>query len=141
MAKTSLVMALLMVGAFLAGVSGAAVVKEVHFAPGSNAALVEGAVIRGERDRYTLTARAGQKMAVSITAVEKNAAVAIYQPGYTVGQDADGILEVKGTALPGASEMDDATAWKMELPGTGRYLIVVSPTRGNATYKLKVSIH
>ena len=79
-------------------------------------------------------------MAVSITALEKNAAFTIYQPGYKAGKDADGIMEIKGATLQGAGEGDDATTWRGVLPTSGKYLILVGGTRGNATYKLKISI-
>jgi hypothetical protein len=139
--KVKLWLVLLMVGVLLTGIGEAASVKEVKFPPGNNSTLIQGSVIRGESDQYFLTAKAGQKMEVSITAVEKNAAFAIYQPGYKVGKDADGILEIKGTTLQGAGEGEDATAWKGVLPSSGKYLILVGGTRGNATYKLKVAIH
>ena len=135
-----LILAVLLVGAFLTGVIQAAVVQEVHFAKGKNSTLIKQSVIRGESDQYYLTAKAGQKLEVSISAVEKNAAFAIYQPGYKAGKDADGILEIKGTALKGAGEGEDATAWKGDLPSSGKYLILVGGTRGNATYKLKITI-
>ncbi len=134
-------LAVLMVGALLAGVAEAGVSKEVSFAKGSNSTLIESSVVRGENDQYFLTGKAGQKMEVSISAAEQNAAFAIYQPGYKAGKDADGILEIKGTALPGAGEGEDATAWKGALPSPGKYLILVGGTRGNATYKLKITIH
>jgi hypothetical protein len=139
--KMKLMLALLMVGAFLTGVTQAAVVQEVHFAKGKNSTVIAGSAIRGESyNQYTLTAKAGQKLAVSITALEKNAAFAIYQPGYKAGKDEDGILEIKGSVLKGAAEGEDATAWQGVLPKSGKYLILVGPTRGNATYKLKISI-
>lgn len=124
---------------FLAGICQAGVIKEVRFAKGKSSALIAGAVIRGESDQYTLTAMAGQMMEVSITALEKNAAFAIYQPGYKAGKDADGLLEIKGTALQGAAEGEDAITWKGVLPASGKYMILVGPSRGNATYKLKIS--
>jgi hypothetical protein len=102
---------------------------------------VSGGVIRGESDQYSLAAKEGQKMEVVITALEKNAVFTIYQPGYQVGKDADGILEVKGATLPGAGGGDDTAYWKGDLPKSGAYLILVRSTRGNAAYKLKVSIH
>jgi hypothetical protein len=139
--KIRLVLALLMVGAFLTGVVEAGVSKEVSFAKGSNSTLIEASVVRGESDQYFLTGKAGQEMEVSISAVEQNAAFAIYQPGYKAGKDADGILEIKGAALKGAGEGEDATAWKGVLPSSGKYLILVGGTRGNATYKLKITIH
>jgi len=133
-------LAWLMVGALLTGVGEAGVNQEVEFPSGKTSVLIEQSVIRGESDQYFLTAKAGQKMEVSITALEKNAAFAIYQPGYKAGKDEDGILEIKGTSLKGAGEGEDATAWEGVLPASGKYLILVGPTRGNATYKLKITI-
>ncbi len=133
-------LAVLLVGALLTGVVQAAVVQEVQFAKGKSSTLIKQSVIRGESDQYFLTAQAGQKLAVGISALEKNAAFTIYQPGYEAGKDADGILKIKGTTLKGAGEGDDATAWKGALPASGKYLILVGGTRGNATYQLKITI-
>lgn len=138
--KMRLMLAVLLAGVFLTGVGEAAVIQEVHFAKGSNSTLIKQSVIRGESDQYFLTAKAGQKMEVSITALEKNAAFAIYQPGYKVGKDADGILEIKGATLKGAGEGEDAATWKGDLPASGKYLILVGGTRGNATYKLRITV-
>jgi hypothetical protein len=134
-------LAVLLVGALLTGVAAAGVSKEVSFATGSNSTLIAASVVRGQSDQYFLTGKAGQKMEVSISAVEKNAVFAIYQPGYKAGKDAEGILEINGVALPGAGEGEDATAWTGVLPSSGKYLILVGGTRGNATYKLKITIH
>ena len=80
-------LAWLMAVVLLAGVCDAGVVEEVKFTPGSDSALLAGSVVRGERDQYFLTAKAGQKMEVSITAVEKNAVFSIYQRfAYSIGQ-------------------------------------------------------
>jgi hypothetical protein len=136
-----LIAAWMMMGVLFTGVVEAAVSQEVKFPAGQASTLIEQSVIRGESDQYFLTAKAGQQMEVSITAVEKNVAFAIYQPGYKAGKDADGILEIKGTSLQGAGEGEDATTWSGVLPAAGKYLILVGPTRGNATYKLKISIH
>lgn len=138
--KIRLMLAVLLVGALLTGVAAAGVAKEVSFAQGSNSTLIQGSVIRGESDQYFLTAKAGQKMEVSISALEQNAAFTIYQPEYKATKDADGILEIKGATLKGAGEGEDATVWKGVLPSSGKYLILVGGTRGNATYKLKISI-
>jgi hypothetical protein len=139
--KIRSMLAVLMIGAFLTAVAAAGVSKEVSFVNGSNSAVIAASVVRGESDQYFLTAKAGQKMEVSISAVEKNAAFAIYQPGFKAGRDADGILEINGAALPGAGEGEDATAWTGVLPSSGKYLVLVGGTRGNATYKLKIIIH
>lgn len=122
------------------GICEAGVKKDVQFPRGSTTTMIEQSVIRGERDLYYLTAKAGQTMDVSISALEKNAVFQIYKPGSKIAME-DGIQEVKGETLPGVGEEDDATAWNGVLPVSGKYLIVVGGTRGNATYKLKIGIH
>lgn len=100
--------------------------QRVRFARGRTTAVLNGAVVRGTQDRYILGARSGQTMIVHITSREKNAVFAI------LGPDA--------TALEGAEEGTDAMDWTGTLPLTGDYSIWVSPTRGNATYTLEVTI-
>ncbi len=100
--------------------------QRVRFARGRTTAILKGAVVRGTEDRYILGARAGQTMIVHITSREKNAEFLIQDPN--------------GTAVEG---MDDGLAdrdWTGELPVSGDYSIWVSPTRGNATYTLEVTI-
>jgi len=65
-------------------------------------------------------------MIVHITSLEKNAVF------YVVGPD--------GGALAGAEDGADVSDWKGALPTSGDYSIVVSPTRGNATYTLEITI-
>lgn len=98
----------------------------LRFKRGRSSAVVEDAVVRGTQESYVVGARAGQRLQVSITSLEKNAAFHIRQPG--------------GKTLPRAGEMDDATRWSGKLPRTGDYTIVVGSTRGNATFKLSVAI-
>ena len=76
---------------------------------------------------YILNARAGQKMKVDISSVEDNATFQITRPD-------------KSQLLPGAAFDDDAKHWNGELPESGDYTIEVAPTRGNATYRLKIEI-
>lgn len=131
---------LMILSALTAEVCDAGVTQEIRFPQGSNSTVIEQSVIRGERDLYYLTARAGQTLAVSLSALENNAVFAIYKPGYAVTSDKDGFTEIKGAALAGAGESDDATAWESSLPVSGKYLIVVGGTRGNATYRLKITV-
>ena len=102
------------------------ITKRVKFPKGKSSVTLANAVIRGEQDTYILGARSGQRMTVKITALENNAAFQIKGPD--------------GDYLEGAGEMDDATNVTVTLPGTGDYRIVVGGTRGNASYKLTVSI-
>ena len=100
--------------------------RRVRFARGATSAVVEGAVIRGDRDRYVVAARAGQRLQLAITSREDNAVFQLYAPG--------------GRPLRGAGEMDDARRWAGAPPATGDYVVVVGGTRGNASYRLTVSI-
>jgi hypothetical protein len=100
--------------------------QRVRFARGRTTAVLKGAVVRATQDRYILGAREGQTMIVHITSREKNAVFTILDPS--------------GTALAGTDEGSDAMDWTGELPLSGDYSIWVSPTRGNATYTLEVTI-
>ena len=100
--------------------------KRVRFPRGHTTATLKNSVVRGTRDRYTLGARAGQKMSIQITSIEKNAVFTIYTPD--------------GGTLEGAGEGEDASRWSGALPTSGDYVIEVGGTRGNATYTLKVTV-
>lgn len=113
----------LLLGAFLAQDAP----RRIRFARGAISAVVEGAVVRGERAVYLAGARAGQRMRVQVTSPENNAVFQLRGPG-GVGM------------LPGAGEGDDATAWSGVLPRSGDYRVVVGGTRGNAEYRLRVEI-
>lgn len=123
--RTFLAVALLLAGSVAAPAKG--VNKKVRFARGSTSATVDGAVARGDRDRYTVGAKAGQRMTVRVYSLENNAVFQVYRPG---GK----------RALAGAGAGEDATSWEGELPSTGNYVIVVGGTRGGAEYSLSISI-
>lgn len=116
---------------FFNGVSAQGVTEEIQFKKGESSARIEGTIIRGDRDQYLLTARSGQALSVFIKSLENNAVIEIY-----------GEVEGGWTALPGADDSDDTTHWEGRLPegGSGRYKIIVSSIRGNASYVLKVKI-
>ncbi|GMU58116.1 MAG: hypothetical protein AMXMBFR33_72620 [Candidatus Xenobia bacterium] len=96
--------------------------EEIRFRPGADSATVQGAVIRGERDTYTIGAGEGQKIWIRLTSLESNAVFDLYSPGE------EPLGESEATQLEG------------RLPESGTYRIVVSPSRGNAEYTLKVTI-
>jgi hypothetical protein len=101
--------------------------KKVRFARGTSSTKIKGAVIRGDRDRYYLSAKAGQTMSVKITSLEKNAVFQIYFAG-------------EQESLSGAGEEDGAMNWSGRLTDDNEYVIVVGGTRGNAIYTLTISI-
>jgi len=114
--------------------------KPIFFATGSTSGTVGGRVLRGERNLYSVSAKAGQTMTVSLTTPDGNAVFQLYEPGTTIGRDNDGLLEFHGKALHGAAEGEDATRWQGRLPKSGTYLIVVGSTRGNARFSMDVKI-
>lgn len=119
---------ILMISSALAPPSlGDGLKRRIRFARGRNSVVISGAVIRGERDRYIVGAKEGQKMTVSIKSPEDNAVFQIYFLG-------------EQESLEGAGEGDDARKWSGALPASVDYVIVVGPSRGNASYKLEVKI-
>ena len=126
--KTRRLMAVVFISAFaFSSISAQGVKKKVRFPKGTSSTTIRNAVVRGDRDRYYVGARAGQTMSVKITSLEKNAVFQIYFHG-------------EEETLPGAGDDDDATNWSGELPIDNEYVIVVGGTRGNATYALTISI-
>lgn len=100
--------------------------RRISFAAGESSATVSDSVIRGERSIYVVGAKSGQTMSVEITSLEDNAVFQIKTPG--------------GKFLADAGDGDDATSWDGKLPVSGDYTIIVGGTRGNASFKLTVSI-
>ena len=114
--------------------------KPIFFATGSTSGTVGGRVVRPERNLYSVNAKAGQTMTVSLTTPDGNAVFQLYEPGTTIGRDSEGLLEFHGQALHGAGDGEDATRWSDRLPKSGTYLIVVGSTRGNARFSMDVKI-
>ena len=112
----------------------------IRFAAGSSSGTVEGGVLRGDRDCFSVTARAGQTMRVEITSLENNAVFQLYSPGWRIGRDQDRIVVVTGKPLPGAAAGEDTMRWTGLLAEAGPHLIVVGGTRGNAGYRLVVVV-
>jgi hypothetical protein len=100
--------------------------ERISFAPGSSAAAVEGAIVRGTQNTYLLRASAGQQMDLAISSLENNAVFSLAGPD--------------GQALEGARPGQDARAWSGALPLDGDYTLTVGSTRGNASFTLSVSI-
>ena len=81
-----------------------------HFAPNADSMTISGGVVRGARDLYHLDARSGHRLNVTIKAPAESAVFQLYRPGYTLTSDG-AITAIKGEALIGAGETDDARAW------------------------------
>lgn len=129
----ALALSLSAAGAALAGEQ-----PEIRLEPGQTSVTVEGAVAAHDRDIHPFTARAGQRLRVVVTSTQGNASFDIYLPGSTVFRNDDDLWAFRGEALRGAEAGRETTVWEGVLPRTGRYLIVVGPTRMNAVYSLRI---
>ncbi len=96
-------------------------IMRLKFKPGSRSAIAENAVVRGTRDIYLVKVKAGQRMRLQISSLEKNAVFDVLAPG---GQ----VLHRESTKVD------------FRLPSAGEFQIVVGGTRGNAGYRLTVGI-
>jgi predicted small lipoprotein YifL len=95
--------------------------QRVNFGKGESSTVLKGAVVRAESKTYLVNAAENQVMDLDITALEDNAVVQVITPaGQVIGS------EIK--------------TMNKTLPETGDYQIIVSGTRGNATYKLNVAV-
>jgi hypothetical protein len=102
------------------------ITKRIRFAKGKTSATVRNSVLRDEVHYYLVNIRQGQNLSVKVTSLEKNASFRIMKPS--------------GGYVDGAGEMDEPTAWSGTVSESGDYKIEVAPDRGNATYRLTVSV-
>lgn len=109
-------------------------VVPVQFAKGAQSATVKGTFKGYDSINYTLVAKAGQTMSVTISG-SSNANFNVYAPGAVPGQ-----AEALGAGYVGEK-------WQGTLPASGKYLIQVYQMRASARrdetvpHTLTVSIH
>ncbi|MGB4913779.1 MAG: hypothetical protein WBO95_16950 [Candidatus Dechloromonas phosphoritropha] len=103
--------------------------KELRFAKGGSSVTVDAAVIRGEADRYLIGAMKGQYLSIKIQAEEDNAVFDVLHPGANDTNE----FGIEGTVLANAVALKSTI---IQLPVGGKYMIVVSGTRGNAHYRM-----
>jgi DNA-binding helix-hairpin-helix protein with protein kinase domain len=100
--------------------------QRIRFQAGETAATVRDSVLLGTQDVYLLGATKGQLMTVKIASLEDNAVFTVTTPA-----------NQKGNGRPLKQE---AVAWSGQLPETGDYQVIVGTRRGNASYRLQVSL-
>jgi len=98
--------------------------KRVRFRRGRNSATVTGSIVRASSDEYLIDARAGERISLSITSLEKNAVFDLYK-----------VRPEEPTEL-----VLERRSWSGTLDEDGDYLIRVGSVRGNARYTLRVRI-
>ncbi len=100
--------------------------QAIRFATGPMDVTVNGSVLSGQRDRYTLSMAKGEMLDVILNSSEGDAVFTILGPD--------------GNPLMGTEEGRDINNWAVPAPSDGSYAIQVGPTRGNATYTLTVKV-
>lgn len=106
--------------------SGGKKTTVVKFGRGKTSGTYRNAVVRGESHSYLLGAAQGQVMNIEISSTEDNAVFRVRTPG--------------GKYLGNTSEAEGTENFNETLPASGNYRITVSPTRGNATYKITFTV-
>lgn len=101
-------------------------IQRLRFAPGADSATIKTSVVNGTRDLYLVGAQKGQVMSIRIVSLEDNAVFDVVAPPNGTG---------KRQTLK-----QEAFTWSSTLSATGDYQIVVGSTRGNASYRLQVTI-
>ncbi len=119
--------------------------RDINFGPGQGTAEVSRSLERDAADTYRFRAKAGQIADIRITSVESNASFVIYRPPSKLTTGDDGI-DIDGPKLLGGDRTNpplDAGAekhWKGALPTSGVYYVQIATDRGNASYKLRISV-
>ena len=102
--------------------------KSLKFEKGKISTTVKSAVIRGERDTYSFSAKQGQHISIAIISLEDNAVFEFLYQKNNIWVTLEGTQE--------------ARVWYGALPKSesNSYKIRVGGTRGNASYELFVGI-
>ena len=112
--------------------------RELRIARGQKSVTVHDSVVRASTQRWRFSARAGQQAQFRLSSLERNAVFEVWMPGWKLLPLPDD--QVLGEHLPGASTADEVTRWEGALPVTGEYLVEVTGTRGNASYRFTLKI-
>ena len=83
-----------------------------------------GSVVRGQADRYSVSAEAADVLEVQVSSGEDNAAFTV------VGPD--------GEVVGGTEDSLSIREWRLATASAGTYSIYVAASRGNATYQITV---
>lgn len=132
--RSILLTALLALAPTLAGAADKVTTTPVQFAKGTSSATLRGTVAGYDTVRYTVAARAGQTMTVTLGG-SANANLSVYAPGVVPGQ---------GEAL---GSTDETRRWTGPLPASGTYVVQVYQMRAQARrgekapHTLTVAIH
>ena len=137
-------LAALLVCCLWAGAAGAAscdAPAPIGLTPSPSAGEVRGGIARGELACFTIAGHLGQHLSVSQPDPgDSNIVMQIYRPPWAIKHTEDGV-RVRGQALPGVKEGDDAKGWGGTLPATGNYLLVLGTSWGGGEYHVQIKLY
>ena len=119
--------------------------QTVTFAGSSGASTLAGELPPGGKALYTVQAKAGQTVMVSVMPVSTGLTFQVFRTEASVSRAADGQPLVAGGTLPDAGPGDQAQAWIGAIPRDGTYSVLLSrapavpaaPAAYNLTFSLR----
>ena len=113
----------------------------IGLTPSPSAGEVRGGIARGELACFTIAGHRGQHLSVrQPDPHDSNIVMQIYRPPWAIKHTDDGV-RVRGRALPGVKEGDDAKGWGGTLPATGNYLLVLGTSWGGGEYHVQIKLY
>ena len=94
--------------------------------PAGGAITLAGELAPGGARLYTVQAKAGQTLMVSVMPVATGLTFQVFDPMASVARAADGAPLVTGPTRPDAGPTDNAQAWIGAIPRDGSYLVLLS---------------
>jgi hypothetical protein len=117
--KSRRVIAIVFIWAFaFSSLSAQGVKKKVRFPKGTSSITIRDAVVRGDRDRYYVGAKAGQRMSVKITSTEKNAVFQIYFHGEEESLPGAGMVMTRQAGRENCPSTTNTSSWLAAREGT-----------------------
>ena len=109
--------------------------KELDFSNRNDSAVMEGTVLRGNPQRYTITATKGQLLSAKLQSKD-GARFDLYEPGSSTTLLSGGYVVQGSRVAPEA----DGTNLSAKLPGDGKYLLLLRAEGDQASYTLELSV-
>lgn len=109
--------------------------KDLDFTERNDSAVVEGTVSLASPHRYFINAKKGQALAATLKSDDATR-LDLYEPGSSVQMLSGGFV-VQGPRIGGTPE---GTQLSVELPGDGKYLLLVRSAKDESPYTLELTV-
>jgi hypothetical protein len=109
--------------------------KELDFTERNDSAVVEATIYRASPHRYFVNAKKGQALSATLKS-DDGARFDLYEPGSSLQMLSGGFV-VQGARVGGTPE---GTQLDVELPGDGKYLLLVRSPKDQSSYTLELAV-